>query len=74
MVADTKATVADTHTIVANTGNTVADTNTMVADIHRNVMAGKEGVSSKNHSVGVVCYPSTTECSSLRRIKPGQRY
>ena len=39
---------------VADTLVAVADTQMMVADVHRRVLAGQEGISAQNHSVGVL--------------------
>ena len=67
-VADAHAVVTHTHTVVGNTHMVVKDTHavvsdahTMIADIHRNVLAGQEGASDQNHSVGATCYPLKVE-------------
>ena len=42
----------DTNMVVSDTQVAVADIQTVVADIHRNVLAGQEGTSGQNNSVG----------------------
>jgi hypothetical protein len=73
-IANTETVVADTQTKVTDTQTIVADTQTMVADIHRKVLAGQEGTSSQNHSVGVTYYSQISEYLRLPRPEPGQRY
>jgi hypothetical protein len=73
-VADARVTIANTETVVENTQKKVTDTQTMVADIHRKVLAGQEGTSSQNHSVGVTYHSQISECLRLPRPEPGQRY
>ena len=61
VVADTQTVVVNTQTAVVNTRTAVfdtqavvLDTQTMVTDIHRNFLAGSEGSSNQNDSVGTV--------------------
>jgi hypothetical protein len=61
LVLDTHKEVADARVTIANTETVVEDTQMMVADIHRKVLAGQEGTSSQNHSVGATCYSQTSE-------------
>jgi hypothetical protein len=67
-VADTQKAVAGTQTVVTDTHTVVTDTNTMVADIHRSVLTGREGTSSNNRLVGVICHPSTEYLPSSRSV------
>jgi len=47
--------------LAINTHLTVANTHTIVSDIHRNMLKGEEGTSSKRQSVSVAFTPSIVE-------------
>ena len=81
LVTDTHAIVTDAHMMVSDTRIAVSDTQTVVtkiekkvADIHRDVLAGREGASGQNNSVGATWHSQTTNCLSLLRLKLGQLY
>jgi hypothetical protein len=57
--------------LAIDTNMTVTDTNTMVAGMYRNMVTEREGASGRNHSVGTIYYPSTTDCSPSPRLEPG---
>jgi hypothetical protein len=74
LTIDTNLRVADAQAMVADTKTAVVNAQTMVADMHRNMFMGQKSTYDHNHSASATRCPSTTECSQLRRLKPGQRY
>jgi hypothetical protein len=53
---DNKTILLDNHTMLQDNKTMLQDNRTMLSDIHRDVLAGQEGINSRNQSVSATFY------------------